>query len=163
MFYLSFQSAISSNGYRTLVEGEQVSFKITESDKGQIAVCVTSTDGGKIKGATRKNRTKQGARKYTSLCFNCNKGGHKAKKCPYERTTSRSCHKCGSNMHIIRKCPLILAHSKENSSENGAEITNEGEQYRKECEKMDSCKESSSEKSEIAKIRDMNYNESTAA
>ncbi|XP_031569814.1 protein lin-28-like [Actinia tenebrosa] len=151
------QSAIKSNGYRTLVEGEQVSFKITDSDKGRIAVCVTSTDGGKIKSATRKTRTKQGARKYTSLCFNCNKGGHKAKKCPYERTTNRLCHKCGSNMHIIRKCPLVLAHAMEHS-ENRAEE----QQHQKECGKMDSGKEHSLEKIEIGKIMD-NHNAATVA
>lgn len=103
-----FQSAIKANGYRTLIEGEQVLFKITDSDKGQVAVCVTSKDGGSVKGASRKNRVKQGARKYTSLCFNCNNSGHRAKKCPYERRPNRTCHKCGSDSHIIRKCPLIL-------------------------------------------------------
>jgi hypothetical protein len=146
----SFQSAIKSNGYRTLAEGEQVSFKITDSDKGQIAVGVTSADGGTIKGASRKNRAKQGARKYTSLCFNCNKEGHRAKKCPYERKTNRTCHKCGSNMHIIRKCPLVLVSAKENS-ENGQEKTEE-------CELKERRVEGSTERIQNGKVIDINHN-----
>lgn len=65
-------------------------------------------------------------------------------------------------MHIIRKCPLILAHVTENS-ENGADITNEGQQLHKDNEKKDSCKEGSSEKTEIVRIRDMNHNETKVA
>ena len=82
-------------------------FNIVESEKGKIASFVTSTDGGNVTGASRKSRVKKGARKYTSLCFNCNEGGHRVRNCPYERRNDRICHKCGSKNHLIRACPKL--------------------------------------------------------
>ena len=81
---------------------------ITESDKGKVAVLVTSRDGGSVKGASRKSRIKKGARKYTNKCFNCNATGHRVKSCPYEKKDSKTCHNCGSQEHLILKCPKLV-------------------------------------------------------
>lgn len=102
------QSAIKSKGYRSLEEGEKVKFKTVSSDKGTIAVYVTSPDGGNIRRLSRKCRVKKGARKYTSLCYNCNTNGHRMKNCPIARRVERTCHKCGSQNHLIRTCPRLL-------------------------------------------------------
>lgn len=99
------QSAIKSNGYRRLEEGEKVQFKIVSTGKGKIAVLVTSPDGGNV---GRKTRVKKGARKFTTLCYNCNENGHRMKKCPYARRDLRTCHKCGAKSHLIRTCPKLL-------------------------------------------------------
>ncbi|KAJ7388766.1 hypothetical protein OS493_035877 [Desmophyllum pertusum] len=102
------QSAIKSKGYRSLEEGEKVQFKIVSSEKGKIAVFVTSPDGGNVGRVSRKCRVKKGARKYTSLCYNCNENGHRMKKCPYARRDERTCHKCGAQSHLIRTCPKTM-------------------------------------------------------
>lgn len=102
------QSAIKSKGYRSLEEGEKVQFKTVSSDKGTIAVFVTSPDGGNVRSLSRKCRVKKGARKYTSLCYNCNMNGHRMKNCPYARRVERTCHNCGSQSHLIRTCPKLL-------------------------------------------------------
>lgn len=99
------QSAIKSKGYRSLVEGEKVQFQIVNTDKGKIAIFVTSPGGGNL---GRKSRVKKGARKFTSLCYNCNENGHRMKKCPYEKRDLRTCHKCGAKSHLIRTCPKLL-------------------------------------------------------
>lgn len=82
-------------------------FKITDSEKGKIAVLVTSRDGGTVKGASRKGRLRKGARKYTNKCFNCNETGHRVKSCPYEKKENKTCHNCGSKEHLILKCPKL--------------------------------------------------------
>jgi len=99
------QSAIKSKGYRSLEEGEKVQFQTVNTDKGKIAVLVTSPDGGNV---PRKSRVKKGARKFTTLCYNCNENGHRMKKCPYARRDLRTCHKCGAKSHLIRTCPTLL-------------------------------------------------------
>lgn len=99
------QSSIKSKGYRTLQEGERVQFQIVNSEKGKIAILVTSPDGGQLK---RKGRFKKGARKFTTLCYNCNNNGHRMKKCPYEKRNLRTCHKCGGDTHLIRSCPQLM-------------------------------------------------------
>ena len=101
------KTAINANGYRSLEEGEKVCFRITDSDKGKVAVLVTSRDGGTVKGASRKSRLKKGARKYTNKCFNCNAIGHRVKSCPYDRKENKTCHNCGSLEHLILKCPKL--------------------------------------------------------
>lgn len=107
-FLFIFQSAIKSKGYRSLEEGEKVQFKTVSSDKGTIAAFVTSPDGGNVGCMSRKCRAKKGARKYTSLCYNCNENGHRMKKCPYARRVERTCHKCGSRSHLVRTCPRLM-------------------------------------------------------
>ena len=102
---IPFQSAIKSKGYRSLEEGEKVQFQTVNTDKGKIAVLVTSPDGGNV---PRKSRVKKGARKFTTLCYNCNENGHRMKKCPYARRDLRTCHKCGAKSHLIRTCPTLL-------------------------------------------------------
>ncbi|XP_078375611.1 uncharacterized protein LOC144658961 [Oculina patagonica] len=116
------QSAIKSKGYRSLEEGERVQFKIDSSDKGKIAVFVTSPDGGNV-GMSRKCRVKKGARKYTSLCYNCNENGHRMKKCPYGRRNERKCHKCGAQSHLIRTCPKLFEDLEKLRSDSRMEST----------------------------------------
>ncbi|XP_068696096.1 uncharacterized protein [Montipora capricornis] len=99
------QSAIKSKGYRTLKEGEKVQFQVVNTEKGKIAALVTSPDGGYVR---RKRRVQKGARKFTTLCYNCNKSGHRMKKCPYKKRTLRTCHECGANSHLIRNCPRLM-------------------------------------------------------
>lgn len=100
-----FQSAIKSKGHRSLQEGEKVQFQILHTERGKIAALVRSPDGGNVR---RKSRVKKGARKFTTLCYNCNENGHRMKKCPYERRNLRTCHKCGAKSHLIRTCPKLL-------------------------------------------------------
>ena len=112
-----------AKGYRRLEEGERVQFKIDSSDKGKIAVFVTSPNGGNVGGVWPKCRVKKGARKYTSLCYNCNENGHRMKKCPYARRDERTCHKCGAQSHLIRTCPRRLEDLEKLSSDSGMERT----------------------------------------
>jgi len=119
------QSAIKSKGYRRLEEGEKVQFKTVSSEKGKIAVFVTSPDGGNVRGMSRKRRLKKGARKYTSLCYNCNENGHRMKKCPYARRNERTCHKCGAQSHLIRTCPKLLKDLEKAYEDSGTESTDD--------------------------------------
>lgn len=110
------QSAIKSKGYRSLTEGEKVQLQIVNTDKGKIAVLVTSPDGGNVKKKSRS--VKKGARKHTSLCYNCNEQGHRMKKCPYARRHLRTCHKCGESNHLIRTCPRLMESDKDSTRNN---------------------------------------------
>ena len=87
---------------------------------------VTSPDGGNVGGMSRKCRVKKGARKYTSLCYNCNENGHRMKKCPYARRNERICHKCGAQSHLIRTCPKLLEDLKKLHSDSRMERTDNG-------------------------------------
>ena len=110
-----FQSAIKSKGYRSLTEGEKVQLQIVNTDKGKIAVLVTSPDGGNVKKKSRS--VKKGAKKHTSLCYNCNEQGHRMKKCPYARRHLRTCHRCGESNHLIRTCPRLMETDKDSTKE----------------------------------------------
>ncbi|XP_020622803.1 protein lin-28 homolog [Orbicella faveolata] len=123
------QSAIKSKGYRSLEEGEKVRFKTVSSERGKIAVFVTSTDGGNVRGLSHKCRVKKGARKYTSLCYNCNENGHRMKKCPYARRNERACHKCGAQSHLIRTCPKLLEDLEKVCNDSGTESIDDREEF----------------------------------
>ena len=49
------QTAIISDGFRSLADGEEVEFKVVEDNNGRVkAVDVTGPEGGDVKGASRE-------------------------------------------------------------------------------------------------------------
>lgn len=78
-----------------------------------------------MRGLSHKCRVKKGARKYTSLCYNCNENGHRMKKCPYARRNERACHKCGAQSHLIRTCPKLMKDLEKAYDDSGTESTDD--------------------------------------
>eukprot|EP01012_Entosiphon_sulcatum_P046684 TRINITY_DN628_c0_g1_i1.p1 TRINITY_DN628_c0_g1~~TRINITY_DN628_c0_g1_i1.p1 ORF type:complete len:149 (-),score=4.17 TRINITY_DN628_c0_g1_i1:153-575(-) len=57
------QSAIHSEGYRSLAEGEAVEFEVTKDENGRAkAANVTGPNGAYVKGAPREGRSDRGDR-----------------------------------------------------------------------------------------------------
>ncbi|CAB4011042.1 lin-28 homolog A-like [Paramuricea clavata] len=102
------QSAIKSESFRSLSEGEPVEFIIVQSSRGDVAGDVSAPGGGTVQGSSRGERRNKGARRYSKKCYNCDEKGHKINECRKPRQTKRFCHNCGSIEHVIRHCPALL-------------------------------------------------------
>ncbi|KAG6397597.1 hypothetical protein SASPL_143766 [Salvia splendens] len=117
------QTAIKSDGYRSLREGQEVEFTtILDGDKAK-AADVTSPGGGPVDTAPRRgnNTSRYGDRRndgngygYRSggggggggECFNCGEFGHMARDCGGGGSgNGGGCYNCGGFGHMARECP----------------------------------------------------------
>uniref|UniRef100_A0A1I7U496 CCHC-type domain-containing protein n=1 Tax=Caenorhabditis tropicalis TaxID=1561998 RepID=A0A1I7U496_9PELO len=101
------QSNLNMQGFRSLDEGERVSYYIQEraNGKGREAYAVSGeVEGQGLKGSRIHPL---GRKKAVSLrCFRCGKfATHKAKSCPNVKTDAKVCYTCGSEEHVSSICP----------------------------------------------------------
>ncbi|GMN29084.1 hypothetical protein TIFTF001_002292 [Ficus carica] len=123
------QSAIKSDGFRSLAEGETVEFQISLADDGKTkAVDVTGPGGSSLQGIKKVGRggggggggygfgggwrgsDRRNGGGGGSGCYNCGDPGHLARDCDRDRDYGSSgggggCFSCGEFGHLARNCP----------------------------------------------------------
>ncbi|CAD6184663.1 unnamed protein product [Caenorhabditis auriculariae] len=103
------QTHLNMEGFRSLDEGERVSYYIQARDngKGREAYGVSSEkEGETLKGSSIRPLGKK--RQSTLRCFRCGKfAKHKAKNCPNagDGKSGKVCYVCGSDEHLSGDCP----------------------------------------------------------
>ncbi|XP_047967802.1 cold shock domain-containing protein 3-like [Salvia hispanica] len=111
------QTAIKSEGYRSLREGQEVEFTvILDGDKAK-AADVTAPGGGPVDTAPRRGNNSNSRGGYgdrrndgngygyrSGECFNCGEFGHMARDCG-GGGSGGGCYNCGGFGHMARECP----------------------------------------------------------
>nr|ACN27139.1 unknown [Zea mays] len=115
------QSSIKSEGFRSLAEGEEVEFSVSEGDDGRTkAVDVTGPDGSFVRGGGGGyGGGGYGGGGYGGGggggggCFKCGEPGHMARDCSSGGGGygggggggGGGCYNCGQAGHMARDCP----------------------------------------------------------
>ncbi|GFP89111.1 cold shock domain-containing protein 3 [Phtheirospermum japonicum] len=120
------QSAVKSDGYRTLRQGQEVEFNIIIDDDGKMkAGDVTPPGGGTFDLNSRRgnNGNNRGDRRNNGNgfgnrngggdgveCYQCGEYGHMVRSCKNGGNnngggTGGSCYNCGGYGHMARECP----------------------------------------------------------
>ncbi|KAL5729287.1 hypothetical protein ACHQM5_002261 [Ranunculus cassubicifolius] len=112
------RSSIKSNGYRTLMEGEEVEYQIGRRDDGRkmainvVTECfICSGTGHSARVCPRRKCHKCGQLGHfdrdctVKLCNKCNEKGHLAREC-----TVKICHRCDEKGHLGWECPQLVCY-----------------------------------------------------
>ncbi|XP_008396158.1 protein lin-28 homolog B [Poecilia reticulata] len=105
--YISQQSKLVMEGFRSLKEGEQVEFIYKKSSKGLESLRVTGPGGGPCAGSERRPKGKVPLLKRKpkgDRCYNCGGLDHHAKECGLP-PQPKKCHYCQSITHMVAQCP----------------------------------------------------------